>query len=145
MEVIMSAQLVKDWMSREPITISSNKTIPEAYWIMVENNIRRLLIVDDGVLQGIVTMDDLRQKIPLTTFAVDAIRASDLLSQCSVRQVMSQNPKTISSETPLVEAAQMMLDHKISTLPVLDDQKIVGIITESDIFRAFVRMHEEED
>jgi acetoin utilization protein AcuB len=145
MEVMMKANLVKDWMTRDPITISSNLSIPEAYWIMVENKIRRLLVLEDGKLIGIVTIEDLRQKIPFTNFAVDAVRASDLLSHCPVSKVMSHNPKKINPDTSLVVAAQTMLDQKISTLPVLDGQKIVGIITESDIFRAFVKMHEEEE
>jgi len=140
----MKKKLVKEWMTANPITITSNVAIPEAYWLMVSNNIRRLLVVDEGELVGIVTVDDLRQKIPFTAFAIDAVRASDVLSHYPIGQVMTQNPKTISPELSLVEAAKFMIKNNISTLPVLVDGKVVGIITEGDIFRAFVELDSEE-
>ncbi|NMC53313.1 MAG: CBS domain-containing protein [Chloroflexi bacterium] len=136
----MESNRVKDWMTKNPITVSSSVTIPDAYWLMINNKIRRLLVVDDGKLVGIVTIEDLRQKIPFTTFAIDAIKASDILSRCPVRQVMSTEPKTTTPDTQLIEAAQFMLDQKISTLPVMEGAKVVGIITEGDFFRAFVEL-----
>lgn len=139
----MKDYIVSEWMTPDPITISSNLTIPEAYWKMVENKIRRLLIVDDGILVGIVTIDDLRQKIPFTLYAIDSMRASDMLSHCPVSKVMSLNPMTIAADARLVEAAKLMLDKHISTLPVMVADKVIGIITESDIFSAFVRMAEK--
>lgn len=134
----MNKNLVRDWMTPNPLTVTSNVTIPEAYWMMVNNKIRRLLVVDDENLVGIVTIEDLRQKIPFTTFSMDAVRASDILAHYPIGKIMSLNPKTTSPDTPLVKAAQLMLENNISTLPVMDDDKLVGIITESDIFYAFV-------
>lgn len=136
----MKGNLVKDWMTPDPITITSNITIPEAYWLMIDNKIRRLLVVDDQQLVGIVTIEDLRQKIPFTTFAMDVVKANDVLTNCPISRVMSLNPKTTSPDIALVEAARLMLKHNISTLPVMEREKLVGIITESDIFRAFVQM-----
>ena len=134
----MKDDLVRDWMTPDPITISGSATLPEAYWLMVNNEIRRLPVVDGGVLVGIVTLEDLRRKMPASFINIDPVRVSDMLSKLPVRQVMAQNPKTISVDALLVEAAQMMLAYKISALPVMDDDKLVGIITESDIFRALV-------
>ena len=134
----MNKNLVRDWMTPKPLTVTSNVTIPEAYWMMVNNKIRRLLVVDDENLVGIITIEDLRQKIPFTTFSMDAVRASDILAHYPIGKIMSLNPKTTSPDTPLVKAAQLMLENNISTLPVMDDDKLVGIITESDIFYAFV-------
>jgi acetoin utilization protein AcuB len=139
----MKDYFVKDWMTPEPITVSSNVTMPEAYWLMVNNNIRRLLVVDNEQLVGIVTIEDLRQKIPFTTFAIDAVRANDMLARCPIRQVMSCNLKTTSPDFSLVEAARSMLENNISALPVMDGDKLVGIITEGDIFRAFVQLMEK--
>jgi len=136
----MKGNLVKHWMTSDPITITSNVTIPEAYWLMIDNKIRRLLVVDDQQLVGIVTIEDLRQKIPFTTFAMDVVKANDVLTNCPISRVMSLNPKTTSPDIALVEAARLMLKHNISTLPVMEREKLVGIITESDIFRAFVQM-----
>ena len=61
----------------------------------------------------------------------------------SVRQVMTKDPKTISPDAPLTEAARMMLEHEISALPVMDENQLVGIIAESDIIRAFVELEEQ--
>jgi len=136
-ENLMKA-LVKDWMTSDPVTAPSSCTLPEAYWLMLDNKIRRLLVVEKGKLVGIVTLNDLRRTGPIRVPGFDLIHISDVLSKLPVRQLMTKNPKTISPATTLSEAAQLMIEHKISTLPVLDGNKLVGIITESDIFRAFV-------
>ena len=104
----MISNLVKDWMTADPITITSNVTIPEAYWLMIDNKIRRLLVVDDQHLVGIVTIEDLRQKIPFTSFALDVVRANDMLTNCPIRRVMSPDPKTTSPDTSLGKAAQLI-------------------------------------
>jgi acetoin utilization protein AcuB len=138
----MDGNLVRDWMTPDPITISSNCTLPEAYWLMVNNKIRRLPLVDQGVLVGIVTLEDLRRMIPYNVISMDPVRASDMLVKLLVRHVMTESPKTIQSDATLIEAARRMLESKISALPVMDGDKLVGIITESDIFRALVKQLE---
>jgi acetoin utilization protein AcuB len=134
----MKNELVRDWMTSNPITILSNCTLPEAYWLMINNKIRRLPVVDRDNLVGIVTLEDLRGKIPSILIGMDTVRASDMLIKLPVSRVMSENPKTIPVDATLVEAARLMLSYKISALPVMDGDNLVGIITESDIFRAFV-------
>jgi len=129
---------VSDWMAPDPITVSSSTTLPEAYWLMVENNIRRLLVVDKDRLVGIVTMDDLRGSFHTEIIAINPLKVNEMLSELPVRQLMSKNPTTIAPTANVVEAARIMLKHKISTLPVMDSGKIVGIITESDLFRVLV-------
>ena len=138
----MQSELVRDWMTTDLIVISSNCTLPEAYWLMVNNKIRRLPVVDQDILVGIVTLEDLRGKIPVNLIGIDPVRASDMLAKLPVRHVMSENPKTIPVDATLVEAARLMLEFKISTLPVMDGARLVGIITESDIFRALVKQTE---
>jgi acetoin utilization protein AcuB len=140
----MSRTLVKDWMTSDPIMVTSNEKLPDAYWRMINNKIRRLLVVDDDVLVGIVTLEDLRRAEPSITFGLDMVRISDVLSNLPVRQIMSKNPKTIVPNALLIDAARLMLENKISALPVLDMDKPVGIITESDIFRAMVEREQEE-
>jgi len=138
-EAAMESKRVRDWMTANPIIISSNCTLPEAYWLMVNNKIRRLPVVDQDILVGIVTLEDLRGKVPAILIGMDPVRASDMLTKLPVRHVMSENPKTIAAEATLVEAARLMLKFKISTLPVMDGTRLAGIITESDIFRALVK------
>lgn len=136
----MAANFVKEWMTPNPKTISSSATLPEAYWVMIKNDIRRLPVVDHGKLVGIITLEDLRRFEPISMAGMDLIRMSDMLSTLPVRRVMNTDLKTISPERPLIDAAKMLLENKISALPVVDNEELVGIITESDIFRAFVEM-----
>jgi acetoin utilization protein AcuB len=105
---------------------------------MINNNIRRLIVLDGESLVGIVTLDDIRHAEPTMTIGFDLVRISDILSKMTVRQIMTENPETIAPSAALIDAARVMLEKKISTLPVLDGDDLVGIITESDIFRAFV-------
>lgn len=141
----MKENLIRDWMTRNLITISSNCTLPEAYWRMVNNNLRRLLVVDREVLVGIVTLEDLRGKMPSIMIGMDPLRANDMLTKLPVRYMMTENPKTISIDATLIQAANLMLELQVSALPVMDGDHLVGIITESDIFRALVKQHEASD
>jgi acetoin utilization protein AcuB len=110
---------------------------------MLENKIRRLPVVEEGNLVGMVTIEDLRQMEPIKVAGFDLIHISKMLSRLPVRQLMTENPKTIAPTASLIDAARLMLKHKISALPVLEGDKLVGIITESDIFRAFVESEEK--
>ena len=139
----MIKKQVKDWMNSHVITVSGSSTLPDAYWLMLDNDVRRLPVVEDGVLVGIVTLEDLRRMDPIEAAGFDIIRISNMLAKLPIRQLMTKNPKTIAPAESLVKAAQLMLRNKISTLPVLDGDELVGIITESDIFRAFVESEEQ--
>jgi acetoin utilization protein AcuB len=124
-------------MTSDPITVSSSTTLPEAYWLMVENNIRRLLVVDKDRLIGIVTMDDLRGSFHKEIIAINPLKVNEMLSELPVRQLMSKNPMTIAPTANVVEAARKMLEHKISTLPVMDDlfRVLVNICLSQDAER----------
>ena len=139
----MTTKQVKDWMTSPVTTVSSSCTLPDAYWLMLKNKIRRLPVVEEDVLVGMVTLEDLRHMDPVSIAGFDVIQISDMLSKLSVHQFMTKNPKTISPTASLIDAARMMLGYQISALPVLDGYKLVGIITESDIFRAFVEFEEK--
>jgi acetoin utilization protein AcuB len=129
---------IKDWMTTNPVTVTSNITLPEAYWLMVENRIRRLLVVDGGKLVGIVTMEDLRGSFHTDIIAINPLKVNQILSEMPVRQLMSKDPITIDMDSSVIQAAQTMLTHRISTLPVIEAGRVVGIITESDLFRVLV-------
>jgi acetoin utilization protein AcuB len=131
---------VKDWMTTNPIAVKSSTTLPDAYWLMIENDIRRLLVIDQDRLVGIVTMEDLRGSFHTEIIAINPLRVNEILSKMPVGQLMSKGPITITSTENLLDAAQKMLQHKISTLPVVDEGVVVGIITESDLFRILVEI-----
>lgn len=140
----MGQHKVSDWMTPDPITITSRDTLPDAYWRMIKNKIRRLPVVDDGVLVGIVTMEDLKRAEPTSNIGVNIIRVSDMLAELPIRQIMTPDPFIAGPEDSLLDVATIMLEQRISALPVMDDDSLVGIITESDIFRAFVASEKEQ-
>jgi acetoin utilization protein AcuB len=129
---------IRDWMTTNPVKVTSSTTLPEAYWVMVENRIRRLLVVDGGKLVGIVTMEDLRGSFHTDIIAINPLKVNQILSEMPVRQLMSKDPITIDTDSSVIQAAQTMLTHRISTLPVIEAGRVVGIITESDLFRVLV-------
>jgi len=126
---------IRDWMTPNPVAITSEATLPDAYWLMTSHDIRRLLVIDNGQLVGIVTMDDIQAAVPRNTVPVVV---SEMLSQMPVARLMSRNPITIDITASVAESAQKMLEHKISTLPVLQAGEVVGIVTESDLFKVLV-------
>jgi acetoin utilization protein AcuB len=135
----MITQLVGNWMTPEPITITSETTLPEAHRLMKEKNIRRLPVVHEGKLVGIVTWGDIREASASDATSLDIFELHALLDKLPVRQFMTRNPITVHTITTIARAAQLMLEHKIGGLPVVDQhRRLVGIITESDIFRMLV-------
>jgi acetoin utilization protein AcuB len=140
----MNGHLVEDWMTPDPITIPGQASLPEAYWLMIKNNIQRLPVVDDDVLVGIVTLEDLRRVEMSSTIGLDMIRISDMLTKLPIRQVMASSPITVAPTDTLLDTATLMLDRKISAFPVMDGDELVGIITESDIFRALIERERAE-
>lgn len=132
----MRLELVKDWMSRDVITAPPTLGLLEADALMREHNIRRLPVMEDNRLVGIVTYGDIREVRPSTATAVSTWEMNYLLASLNIGEMMTKEPKFISPEATIGEAADIMLTNKISGLPVVDATgELVGIITESDIFR----------
>lgn len=142
----MKQELVKDWMTRRVVTISSETSLPEAHRLMLVNKIRRLPVLKMGHLVGIVTRGDVRGAEPSGATSLNMWELAYILSKLNIDKVMTPNPVTISPEATIAQAAKIMLDKKISGLPVVDDSgNLIGIITESDIFRLAVQAwHEDE-
>lgn len=132
----MKQELVRDWMTRDVITISPNTSLAEAHRLMQEKQIRRLPVVDHDRIVGIVTLGDVRGAEPSQASSLSIWEANDLLAKLKVYEIMTRQPITIPQDASIVEAARIMLDKKFSGLPVADEAgHLVGIITESDIFR----------
>lgn len=140
----MNTHKVADWMTKDVISITPGTTLPEATELMREKHIRRLPVVENGRLVGIVTFGDLRKASPSDATGLSIHEIGYLLQRLSVEKLMTRKPFTVSPDTALTEAARLMLQHKIGALPVVKDGGLVGIITESDIFRAFMRLLDEE-
>ncbi len=136
----MKQELVKNWMSKEVIFVSPNTTLPATHHLMSEYDVRRLPVTDQGQLVGIITLGDVREAEPSDATSLSEWEANYLLDKLKVSRVMATKPITISPNDTLADAANQMLKHKVSGLPVInDDNQVVGIITESDIFRLVVQ------
>ncbi|MCS7251833.1 MAG: CBS domain-containing protein [Thermoflexus sp.] len=136
---------VRDWMTSNPITISPRTTLPEAHRIMKEHRIRRLPVIDEhGRLVGIVTLGDVREASPSGATSLSIFELNYLLACLTVDKIMTRKVITVTPDTPIVEAARLMLEHKIGGLPVVENDRVVGIITESDIFKMVVRLMGED-
>ncbi len=131
---------VKNKMTANPFTISADQTIPDAHEIMAQNGVKRLPVMKSGKLVGVVSKEDIVQASPskATSFSMGEI--TYLLSKTKISQIMNKNPFTISSNALLEEAAILMRDNNVSFLPVVDNDKLVGIITESNIFDSFIEL-----
>ncbi len=135
----MKRDLIKDWMTRDVQTITPDTTVPEAHRLMTQNNIRRLPVLDGERLVGIVTRGDVRGAEASDATSLSIWELNYLLSRLEISEVMTRKPITVSQVSTIRAAAQTMLDNKISGLPVVDNNgTVVGIITESDIFRLVV-------
>jgi CBS domain-containing protein len=131
-------------MTRVPVTCTSRTTLPEAHKLLMEKRIRRLLVVDDGKLVGIITRGDIRGAEPSGATTLSVWELHYLLARLTIGEIMTRNPITVSPETPIYQAAKIMLDKKIAGLPVVEGHQVVGIITESDIFRLVVKAWDDE-
>ncbi len=141
----MKNPLVREWMTATPVTANIHTTLPEAHKLMTEKKIRRLPVLDDGKLVGIVTRGDIRGAEPSEATTLSIYELNYLLAKLTLERIMHRDPVTVSPETTVHEAARIMLQNKIAGLPVVDGGKLAGIITESDIFRLVVKMWDEED
>ena len=131
---------VRDFMTPDPLTIEPDTTYPEALSLMREKKIRRLPVMKKGKLVGIVVEKDLlsSQPSPATTLSIHEMYS--LLEQLKVGQFMTSPVVTATPHCPMEAAAGIMIDRKIGSLPIMADDKLVGIITETDIFKAFVNV-----
>jgi acetoin utilization protein AcuB len=131
---------VRNYMSPNPFTVEPDISYPEAMGILRRKKIRRLPVVEHDRLIGIVVEEDLlsNQPSPATTLSIHEMYA--LLERLRVRQIMSRPVITVEGGCPVEEAARIMVEHKIGCLPVMDGEKLIGIITETDIFKALVEV-----
>jgi acetoin utilization protein AcuB len=133
--------LVKERMSHPIIVVQPEMPIQEALKQMQEKRVRRFPVVDKrGRLVGIVSERDLLHAAPSDATSLSIWEVNYLVSKITVEKVMTRDVITISEDTPLEEAARIMADHKIGGLPVMREGKVVGIITETDLFRIFLEM-----
>jgi acetoin utilization protein AcuB len=136
--------IVSMWMTRELLTVAPETPVTEAAKLMAQKRVRRLLVVDkhaDGPrLLGIISAKDVIHAFPPDVNPFAIVGPDARLTPTTVAQIMTSRPRTTTPDTPIEDVAALMCAHKIGALPVLREKSLVGIITESDIFRAFVSL-----
>ncbi|MFZ2489170.1 MAG: CBS domain-containing protein [Anaerolineae bacterium] len=132
--------LVGERMSHPVLTVSPDMSALDAQAFMRREHIRRAPVIQNGKLVGIVTEGDLLNASPTQATLLSVWEISYLVSKIKVSQVMTKNVMTISEDTPIEEAARLMIDNKIGGLPVTLDGKVVGMITETDLFKIMLEM-----
>lgn len=130
---------VRDIMTISCITAPATMPVLEARQLMLEKRIRHLPVTDGPKLLGIVTDRDIRLNLPSPATSLSVWEINYLLARMTLGTVMTKNVVVVESGREATEAAQVMLDHKIGALPVVDRGHMVGIITETDLLRAFVK------
>jgi len=127
--------LVRDKMSRFPITTQPDASVPDALKIMQGSKVRQLPVLDDkGELAGIVSLTDLFRALPSPASSLSQWEVDYLLDKIKVETVMTREVVTVAEDTAVEEAGRLLVDRKISGLPVMRDSELVGMITESDLF-----------
>jgi acetoin utilization protein AcuB len=132
--------LVGERMSHPVLTISPEMSALDAQAFMRREHVRRAPVIHDGKLVGIVTEGDLLNASPTQATLLSVWEINYLVSKIKVSQVMTKKVMTIAEDTPIEEAARVMIDNKIGGLPVTRDGKVVGIITETDLFKVMLEM-----
>lgn len=129
---------VAEIMTTDVVAIQPQNSIAVAIRLMRQGQLRRLPVVEDGALVGIVTSGDLRRITGLASILKDPSQDNFLWHHIPVANVMTRDPISLSPDTPISEAARLLVEHKIGGLPVVDHGSLVGIITTSDLLETLM-------
>lgn len=128
--------IIERRMTRNPVTATPDMSIAEASTLMKQEKVHRLPVLDkEKHLVGIITEKDILYATPSPASSLSIHEMAYLLSKLTVKKLMSKNVVTITKDTTVEEAARMMVDQDLSSLPVLEGDKLIGIVTKSDMFK----------
>ena len=132
--------LVGERMKSPVITIRPDMSVIDALNLMRQEHIRRTPVVKNGKLVGIVSEKDLLNASPSPATSLNIYEMNYLLSKLQIKDVMKTNVLTVTEDTPIEEVARIMADNKIGSMPVLRDGRMVGMITETDLFKLLLEL-----
>lgn len=135
----MTSQRVRDWMAQNPVTVGPKAPVAQANTLLEAHRIRHLPVVDGDRLVGIITDRDVRLA-SMPRPRLESPHSNALLQLIRVEQVMTPNPRTVSPDRPIAEAAALMLEHRYGGLPVVADGQLVGIVTQTDLLKALIAL-----
>lgn len=127
-------------MSHPVFTVTPDMPIVKAHELMAHEKIHRAPVVKNGEVVGIISENDILKAYPSSATSLAIWEVTSLLEKIKVKDIMKTNVRTVQESTPIEEAARIMVDNKISSLPVLRGRDLVGIITETDLFRIMLEM-----
>ena len=128
-------------MTLNPVTISPDASVVEASELMKKEKVHRLPVLDkDKKLVGVISEKDILYASPSPASSLSIHEMAYLLSQLTVRKLMTKNPVTISKDVPVEEAARIMVDEDLSCLPVVEGDRLVGIVSKSDLFNILIEL-----
>jgi CBS domain-containing protein len=141
----MEAYQVSDWMTADPISVSPGTPLSRAREIMKEAEVRRLLVIDGDRLVGIVTDGDLSEAWPSPYNPLEPHEMRMMMSRIPVDEIMQTELVTVEPDATIQEAVNLMFENRIGALPVVQDERVVGILTNSDILQGLVRLLSERE
>jgi acetoin utilization protein AcuB len=131
---------IRDHMTPNPITVTKETTVLDALEIMKRNKIRRLPVLQDGRLVGLITERDILRVSPSPASTLSAFEVNYLVAKMKVKDAMIKRPVTVPPEMTIEEAALLMREHKIDNLLVMENEELVGIITQTDLFDSMIKL-----
>jgi acetoin utilization protein AcuB len=134
--------LVKERMKRDPVTVKKDDSFRYALKLIRKEGIRHLPVLDGKKLVGIITDRDLRQAAPSPATTLEVHELNYLLERLKIEAIMTKKVITVAPESSLLDAAKLLMVHKIGCLPVVEKEELLGIITEGDLLRALVELQE---
>ena len=129
---------VSDWMTKKVFTVSPDDSLTDAVALLKEKRIKHLPVVKDDTLEGILSDRDIKEYTPSKSTTLDVFELHYLLAKTKVKEVMKTEIITTTPDTSIEEAAMIMYDNNIGCLPVIERERLVGIISDRDIFRVLV-------
>jgi CBS domain-containing protein len=138
-------ETVRQWMSHPAIVAPATMVLPEARRLLQQHRIRRIPVMDaEGKLIGIVTEGDINRVSESHVTDVRDYNLYHRVGDLPIGEIMTHNPITVTPDMPIIEVARRLLENRIGGVPVVDDERVVGMITESDLFRLIVTNYQIE-
>lgn len=134
---------VGECMAADPATVAPQDSLQRVIELLRRRDIRAVPVVEDGQLVGIVTDRDVRQVAPAYPLFRDEVEIRHYTEHLTVTAAMTADPMTVSPATPLVEAAKILETYRISSLPVVEEARVVGMLSVTDLLRVFVAQNTE--
>lgn len=129
---------VSDWMTKKVYTVNLDDYLSDVLALMKEKGFKHIPVVKNGILKGIISDRDIKEYSPSKATSLDIYELHYLLANTKIKDIVRAKVHTTTPDTPIEEAAMIMLDHNIGCLPVLENGKLAGIISDKDIFHALV-------